>query len=301
MSAGTGTGCPALNTYLPFAIADISGALFVGAFITLSTICIILLSLKTGGTSKQRRLLQLYIVTLIIAVIGFFISDFVLTNVSTIFNPHTEEDGLLLVRKLVIPVDVFQTIVIFMTDGLLVWRCYMVREALMGQSSESFWGKISCGIPACLWFMSVVTGVITCTRLEQALPTAILFIFNALTNICGTAFITIHLLRHRQMARICFGDEAPTDRKYHNIVGILLESAAINVPVAICAVVGSIITMTQNLTPINWQIVYSISVPSQAFATVLVILQVALGRVIGQRAHEDPEAQRHVSNREEAT
>ncbi|KAF9447977.1 hypothetical protein P691DRAFT_670379 [Macrolepiota fuliginosa MF-IS2] len=243
---------------LSFAIADAAGALFIGAGFTLAIACLVLLSSETGGPPKRRHLLRLYIVVLMIVVIGFFLSIFLFTNTFAIFEPRTDADNTLIMARLSVALDVFLVIVISMTDGLLVWRCYMVHDAvLMGQPS-SFWGKISWFIPACLWVVGFVAGVISCTRLEGP-PTAILFVLNALTNIYGTAFITIRLLRHRRMARICFGDKTSMAR-HHGIVGILVESAAINIPIAICTAVGN---MGVKSVSLSWSIVYSICTPSQ--------------------------------------
>ncbi|KAF9447982.1 hypothetical protein P691DRAFT_781643 [Macrolepiota fuliginosa MF-IS2] len=170
--------------------------------------------------------------------------------------------------RLVLVTNAFSVVVIYIADGLLVrmvWRCYMVHKALVGHSS-SFWGKIS-------WVISP----------EQDILTAALLICNALMNIHGTAFITIRLLRHRHMVRTSFGDKVPVAR-YHSIVGIMLESAAINVPITICAAAGNLSTGS---TPLTWVIVYSICTPGQAFAVLLVIHRVALGRAIGQHDRKE--------------
>ncbi|KAF9439402.1 hypothetical protein P691DRAFT_786902, partial [Macrolepiota fuliginosa MF-IS2] len=137
-----------------------------------------------------------------------------------------------------------------------VWRCYMVYKAWMGYP-PSFWG---------LWVMSFGTNNPILTRCTELIDKGL-------------------QLQHRRMVRTWFGDDALTGRYHYNIVGILLESAAINVPIAICAVVGNIVT--KDLESYTWQVVYSISIPSQAFTTVMVIHQVALGRAIGQQKRED--------------
>ncbi|KAF9447979.1 hypothetical protein P691DRAFT_781638 [Macrolepiota fuliginosa MF-IS2] len=258
MSTSLDEATASMNMLISLTIADASAALFIGACLTLGTICFILLSSPAGGPRKQRRLLRLYIVALLIAAAGFYLSDFLYTNTPTIFRPRTDNEYLLMNDRLILANAAFQAIVISLTDGLLVWRCYMVHKAFIGRSLP-VWGYIFWVTPAGLWTVNFVTGIILCTT-RGSIPMVVLFSCNALMNIYGTAFITIHLLRHRRMARICFGDKAPMSR-YHNIVGILLESAAINVPVAICAAVGYMVI--HNPTAAALFIIFSISIPSQ--------------------------------------
>ncbi|KAF9447978.1 hypothetical protein P691DRAFT_76054 [Macrolepiota fuliginosa MF-IS2] len=273
-----------LREFLPLTVANVVGAFTGGGCFTLGVVCLVLLSSKTAGPQKQRRFLQLYIIILIIAVIGFFISTFFVANIATIFNPTQIEDDAV-VAKVAISTSIFMAVITYMTDGLLVWRCYMVHKALIGHS-PSLWNKISCATLAVLWVVTFIAGIMAATILQQATPTTVFFVSNALTNICGTAFITIRLLRHRQMTRSFFEGKAPTTR-YSNIVGILLESAAINVPVAICEAVGSAVVATSAArTTFIWGIIYSIGIPSQAFVTIMVIHRVALGRSICHRNQE---------------
>ncbi|KAF9449279.1 hypothetical protein P691DRAFT_854362 [Macrolepiota fuliginosa MF-IS2] len=295
-----------LDTFLPLTIGNVIGALLVGACLTLGTICLGFLSSETAGPPKQRHSLQLYIVVLVIAVIAFYLSEFLLTNGLPIFHPHTKDNyNDILANRVDVAASIFQLIVICMTDGLLVWRCYMVHRALMGPGCyPSFWGRISWAVPAGLWVLSFVIGITTCVirvgKLADSLL-GVLFMSNALTNLYGTIFITIRLLRHRRVARICLGDRAPIAR-YHSLVAILLESAAINVPIAICAAVKNVaITSTASI------IIIMMAIPNvslQAFATLLIIHQVSRGRAVGQQkqeevassserqSHNDPESRR---------
>ncbi|KAF9447980.1 hypothetical protein P691DRAFT_801491 [Macrolepiota fuliginosa MF-IS2] len=269
----------AMRVILPGTIADATGALFTGACLTLSTMCLVLLSSENAGPPKQRHWLRAYIVVLVIAVVGFFLSVFFFINASSIFFPRAVDDNMS--GGITLAIIFFLVTVIYMTDGILVWRCYMVHNALMGQSS-SLWGRISWVIPPGLWIVNFVTGIITCAT-GRNVPTAVLFITNALVNIYGTTFIIIRILQHRRMARVCFGDKVPIVR-YHSIMGVLLESAMINVPIATCAAVGYLSTGPVSLT---WIIVIIICTPSQAFATLLVIHRVALGRAIGQHSRKE--------------
>ncbi|KAF9443649.1 hypothetical protein P691DRAFT_787812 [Macrolepiota fuliginosa MF-IS2] len=208
-----------LGILLPWVVLGVVLALFIGACLTLGTICLILLSSPTGDPPKQRRLLRLYIVALIIAVISHFLCNFFADNILAIFRPHTELDLHLLGYRLGLAFTVVQSIVIWMVDGLLVWRCYMVQKIFTGHSSP-FRSIMFLGV--------VVAGIITWVT-GLAIPEAVFFTSNALTNIYGTAFVITRLLRHRRMARICFGDKASTGR-CRRIARILLESAAINCP-----------------------------------------------------------------------
>ncbi|KAF9447974.1 hypothetical protein P691DRAFT_818493 [Macrolepiota fuliginosa MF-IS2] len=181
-----------LRGLLPTTIANAAGAFTTGTCFTLGVICLVLLSSQAAGPPKQRQWLQLYIVALILAVLCFFIAIFLLTNATAIFLPQANTDD-----KLGIQLTIFSSatmvIIVYMTDGLLVWRCYMVHQALMGRCSL-FWSKIAWVVPAGL-----------------------------------------------RMTRIYFESKVSTAR-HNNIVSILLESAAINVPIAICAAVGNMVT-----------------------------------------------------------
>ncbi|KAF9443627.1 hypothetical protein P691DRAFT_401390 [Macrolepiota fuliginosa MF-IS2] len=251
-----------LQGLLLFIVADATGAFTVGACFTLGIVCLALLSSQAAGPRKQRRLLQLYIVLLLTAVVGLFISAFFAFNSLVIFNPTQLKSGEV-AAKVVTSAGIFTGVSICMTDGLLVWRCYMVHKALMGHSS-SLWSKIFCAIPAVLWIVTFITGIMVSMPSQQFSSLTVFLVSNALTNLCGTAFIATRLLQHRQMTRDFFKDKAPTAR-HGNIVGILLESAAINVPVAICEAVGNMImsTSSSKTTYGVWFIIYSIGIPSQ--------------------------------------
>ncbi|KAF9447965.1 hypothetical protein P691DRAFT_801484 [Macrolepiota fuliginosa MF-IS2] len=137
-------------------------------------------------------------------------------------------------------------------------------------------------IPISLWIASLVSGIINCTT-DNSLPAAILFTSNMLTSIYGTCFITIRLWLYRRMVRHCFGDKVQMGR-YNDIMGMLLKSAAIYVPIAICVSAESM--PTANVTP-GLAIVCSIFAPCQGLASILIIYQVALGRATGQRNQEE--------------
>lgn len=61
---------------------------------------------------------------------------------------------------------------------------------------------------------------------------------NTALNLYATCFITIRLLVHRRLVKTRLGNNEAVTAHHLHIIGILLESAAINVPVAIVAAVG---------------------------------------------------------------
>jgi len=72
--------------------------------------------------------------------------------------------------------------------------------------------------------------------------------------------------------------------RYNDIMGIVLKSAAIYVPIAICVSAKNM--PTTHVTP-AWAIICSIFAPCQGFASILIIYQVALGRATGQRRQQE--------------
>ncbi len=54
----------------------------------------------------------------------------------------------------------------------------------------------------------------------------------------ATLFLTIRLLALRKLMVAYKGDEVPLTERHLRMVTVLLESAAINIPVAIAAIVG---------------------------------------------------------------
>ncbi|KAF9447967.1 hypothetical protein P691DRAFT_760312 [Macrolepiota fuliginosa MF-IS2] len=194
---------------LPLTIANASGALLVGACLTLGTVCFILLSSQTGTPPEQCHLLQLYIAALIVAVIGYFLSYFLFNNVQAIFHPHAE-------------------------TGKDMANHDTARSAL--SKAVGFFAAV---------IISMTDGILT--------------------------------------AKLSFGNKAPVGR-YNSTMGILLESAVINVPIAICVAVKNMPTTN---VAIAWAIAGAIFAPCQGFATILIIYQVALGRAIGQQNREE--------------
>ncbi|KAF9440949.1 hypothetical protein P691DRAFT_800803, partial [Macrolepiota fuliginosa MF-IS2] len=103
---------------------------------------------------------------------------------------------------------------------------------------------------------------------------------NILLNVFATCFIAIRLLLHRRTLVSYFGEAAP-GAKHLRTVNILVESAAINIPVTIAGVVGIAVD------PELGDIVGAIAVACQSFASVLILHRIALGRAVGHRDGTD--------------
>lgn len=90
----TMSNTPSQDIYAPmkgqmmWSIGFTFAALFTGGLLTLTTICVFLLSSRDGRTYKQQpRFLRAYIILLTFVVIGFQIGLFIQANESVIF-PH---------------------------------------------------------------------------------------------------------------------------------------------------------------------------------------------------------------------
>jgi hypothetical protein len=169
-----------------------------------------------------------------------------------------------------------------------VWRCFMIQRVL--GRNPSWWGNLFWVFPTCLWCITMCTckndsrkrctdglfspatsvtsifySTLTANGLQMASNlTAAAFVSNAVMNIYATTFLTSRLLSYRRMSKICFGEKAHTAHHIH-LVNIFLQSAAINVPMSICAAVGlssektwgSIISVpavaSQVSLPLSWE------------------------------------------------
>ncbi|KAF9445811.1 hypothetical protein P691DRAFT_777320 [Macrolepiota fuliginosa MF-IS2] len=104
---------------------------------------------------------------------------------------------------------------------------------------------------------------------------------NAVINLYATIFIIFRLLQHRRMLIACLGTKVQTKRHVY-IIGLLLESAIINVPIALAAAIGLWIPGAL-FSPVIGPIVGS----GQAFGSVLIIHQVAIGRAFDRQRGKD--------------
>lgn len=77
---------------LPLAVGMFLSSSFTGGLITLGILCVFLLSAETGGSPKRRRLLRIYIIALLLAVVAFELAYFLTTNFYAIFYPHSTEE-----------------------------------------------------------------------------------------------------------------------------------------------------------------------------------------------------------------
>src|SRR5690349_16450674 len=73
--------------------------------------------------------------------------------------------------------------------------------------------------------------------IHSGIPSMISIASNAALNIYATIFLATRLLAHRKLVAACLGNKAPV-MGHLSIATILLESAAINVPIAIATAVG---------------------------------------------------------------
>lgn len=69
------------------------------------------------------------------------------------------------------------------------------------------------------------------------IPGTVAITSNSALTVYATLFLTTRLLAHRKLTIACQGDKTLT-KQHLRIITILLESAAINVPMAIASAVG---------------------------------------------------------------
>lgn len=169
-------------------------------------------------------------------------------------------------------------------DGLLIWRCYMVQRALFVNRPAGL-HHLCWIIPLILCVSTFSTGMAVIALLSPpymahnprraaGIALIIATLFTSLTlNIFTTANIVIRLFLHRRLVASALGRDSPALVDHHlTTSGILLESAAINVPVMLVAVVWILAKRSYVA------IVIRLIVPCQSIASLLVIYQVAKGR-----------------------
>ncbi|KAF5349662.1 hypothetical protein D9756_008964 [Leucocoprinus leucothites] len=271
------------------------GVLLTGGLISFGISCIFLLS---GGhdpeTSKQQRLLRVYIIVLLFLVTAFIIAEFLNSNAFVIFYIHSTPSQVdRSSRLLTFFVNITPILVGALTDGILVWRCYMIQKLALCYNPK-IWQHIFWVFPACLWVLTIVTGCIAApmilfrayyersSLLERLISgfQATALISNVVLNTYAALFIAIRLLNYRKTIMALTGRKADTSRYLH-IINILLESAAINVPITIAAAVGI------GFNKFFGTVIIPVAVVGQAFASVIVIHQVAVGRAFSRRQEEE--------------
>ncbi|KAF5349528.1 hypothetical protein D9756_009017 [Leucocoprinus leucothites] len=176
---------------------------------------------------------------------------------------------------------VLGTVSFSLTDGLLVWQCFMVQK-IFGNDQPK-WTRCFWGFPACLWAVTIVTGLcgtfLSTTPEEPLVPSlgVIAYLSNAVLNLYATVFLTSRLLLYRRMVMISFGESEKALASHHlHLTNILLQSAVVNVPVAVAAAIG--IGADQGFG-------FSTGIPaapSQALGSILIIQQVAVSRTLAR-------------------
>ncbi|KAF9447014.1 hypothetical protein P691DRAFT_803059, partial [Macrolepiota fuliginosa MF-IS2] len=262
------------------------GAICYGVLITLGLSCLATLRRLPRARIfwSQRMVLMVHVCSLLVLNTALSVKG-MKGNLVSIFETRPEALTYFYLDRF----NIMAVIIFALTDGVLVWRCYMVQRVLLG-GRPTRWQHICWIIPSALWLMSIGLGVTAVAISDPTLllsePPAplsklllILFTFcNIALNTFATANIVIRLLIHRREMISSFGRTSTLSNFHVRIAGIVLESAAINVPISIASAVCSILVGGFGL--LAWQI----GVPTQSFSSVLVIYQVAKGRAVGSES-----------------
>ncbi|KAJ3572838.1 hypothetical protein NP233_g2817 [Leucocoprinus birnbaumii] len=225
-------------------------ALLTGGSLTLGIMCLLLLSgtsRKDGGRNIHSNFWKCFIPLLLGANV-FFLVTFCFTFM----------DGLLgkgdpwVLNALLYTGGLYT---ICLTDGVLVWRCYMVTSALGSHRKRdiAFWV-----LPLCMYIVTVVTTLIGTLNVfvtkgrdrdDLTLPhlwAALSLCFNAVLNVYSSLYITLRLLDYQQLLnrarRVATGMPTIPKSAVHmckTVTQILLQSAIINTPLAAAAAVAS--------------------------------------------------------------
>ncbi|KXN86842.1 hypothetical protein AN958_09578 [Leucoagaricus sp. SymC.cos] len=187
---------------------------------------------------------------------------------------------------------------ILLTDGLLVWRCYILQSGLSSITTRR-WHYLSWIIPTLIWlfmvgasrYLLISGGIHTLTAahfpVRQNLITLSIALIscNAALNIFCTTTIILRLILHRRRILLLFKDTTQSRMTVTNAVrstlstsAIILESAAINIPAALIFLVGFVLGDMTYLA-----VVFRIADSSQSVASILLIYQVAKRRMFEDR------------------
>ncbi|KAL9710349.1 hypothetical protein Ac2012v2_006648 [Leucoagaricus gongylophorus] len=248
--------------------------LFNGGLLTMGITCFSLFSsIPDSNTTLRRALWRVYILGLMLLNIAFLTAIFVWSYRRVIFLGFDES---VVGHSMLLVVDSIGYVILSVTDGFLVWRCYMVYRTLSGSRSK---------LEALLWIVPLVLCMITfgtgTVSISIQRPRDIMILqlisfgSNILLNLLAPTYLTVRLLIHKRMVLKQYGNEAPVGQ-YLQTVCILLESAALNLPVAIIGIVG-----IGNGKYFGW-VVQAVSVVIQSFASLLILHQVALGKVVAR-------------------
>ncbi|KAF5359780.1 hypothetical protein D9756_003588 [Leucocoprinus leucothites] len=153
----------------------------------------------------------------------------------------------------------------------------------MGTSGKSLFNSLSLLLNKITTTVLCITGAAldyrNMTGMSQSpnLPAALLaagVTMNIILNLFATGFIVTRLICHQRMLRRTFA--MPPGNHSRKAVWMLLESAAINIPITVVVVVN-IATLS-----VYGDFLMPVVVPGQSFASVLVMYQIALGKAVGE-------------------
>ncbi|KAJ3570548.1 hypothetical protein NP233_g4334 [Leucocoprinus birnbaumii] len=289
MSTGSEEIFDALRRQLIANMGITVGILLTGGLVSFGILCISLLStVKNPETRIQHHVLRAYLVALLFIVTVYVGSEFAWSNGSVIFHfpralyePSTQGNGI--THVVALSVSATPVLGAILTDGLLVWRCHMIQKISLHPDK---WQIMFWVLPACLWGLTFATG---CTYvIIEAVQAAnagaafktIALVSNVALNIYATFFISIRLLGYRRLMMRNVGAKA-VEPRYLRIATIFLESAAINVPITITVAVGF------GLGAPFGTIMAPVAYVGQAFASIIIIHQVALGRAFDRKQGEE--------------
>ncbi|KXN82042.1 hypothetical protein AN958_03293 [Leucoagaricus sp. SymC.cos] len=274
-------------------IGMIIGSICYGILFTLGIACLRSLRLlpRQDRFWSQRRILMIHVALLLVLNTVLLVKN-ARANLVAVFDTRPERLTYFYLDR----ANILVVIVLAMTDGLLVWRCYMVQRVLL-QGKPARWNHLCWVIPMILWIAFTGSGIAAVvvfdpTRLLALDPEPLTLVFLLLSSFCNfflnlfsTTNIVIRLLIHRRTMIASFGPRSTLSNFHLQIIGIILESAVINLPMAIASATCSLIVGGFGF--LAWQI----GVPAQSFSSVLVIYQVAKGRAVGsERIKRQPES-----------
>ncbi|KAF9446007.1 hypothetical protein P691DRAFT_761993 [Macrolepiota fuliginosa MF-IS2] len=264
---------PMIGTFVSF--------LLTGGLIVSGMCCVFLLIRGKNGTTKQHRFLCIYVIALLFAVVGYAISLFLSTGGVLILYLQSPRKAQQLPCTMTIPTYLCMMAVYALTDGLLVWRCFMICRGLHHSLLPNC-RRIAWIFPACICILALVSACIAPGFQGRALYSELVLaavILGIILDLYGTTLITATLLAHRRIVKSLSGTASTP--QHLPIIAILLESAAINIPATVAVAVGVIIGD-------NFQFaVMPVVTTNHALGSVLIIYQVALGRAFGHRGEEE--------------
>ncbi|KAF9447971.1 hypothetical protein P691DRAFT_760315 [Macrolepiota fuliginosa MF-IS2] len=270
-----------LYNQMSWTIGAFISSFLAGSLIPLGISCILLMTRGKERISKQHRYLCIYIVALLFFIILFEVEVFLVTAGVLILYPQSPHKAQVFLDVVMIVGYSTLAVLCALSDGLLVWRCFMIHRGLR-HSLLAKYGHVIWIFPACLLGLSLVTGYMSAGMFlrNRALSDklgAVAFASNAVLNLYATTLITATLLIYRRTVKFLTGSAT---NEHLPIIAIFLQSAATNVPMTVAAAIGV-------WTGKNYGMVVGIIiVATQALTSILIIHQVALGRVFGHGGEE---------------